>query len=77
MRAHLSKRIVAKMARKRREERTEDARAWTETWSEDAQAWFYYNPQTGQLQFEWYHVAVRVVLDIIFHGRSYLTRGAK
>lgn len=49
VRAHLSKRIVAKMTRKRREERTEDARAWIETWSEDAQAWFYYNPQTGQL----------------------------
>ncbi|CAM9318276.1 unnamed protein product, partial [Laminaria digitata] len=47
VRAHLSKRIVAKLAAVRREKRVSDARQWTETWSEDAQAWFYYNAQTG------------------------------
>lgn len=51
MRARLSKRVVAKMARKRREGRTDDARAWVETWSEDAQAWFYYNPSTGRVLY--------------------------
>lgn len=48
MRAHLSKRVVSKMSRKRKEERTENARLWVETWSEDAQAWFYYNAVTGR-----------------------------
>lgn len=46
-RAHSSKRLVAKLVRKRDEERTNDARMWEEMWSEDAQAWFYHNAENG------------------------------
>ncbi|CAM9975501.1 unnamed protein product, partial [Hapterophycus canaliculatus] len=48
VRAHLSKRIVAKLSKKRNEQRISDARLWTETWSEDAQMWFYHNATTGK-----------------------------
>ncbi|CAN0026735.1 unnamed protein product, partial [Ectocarpus sp. 8 AP-2014] len=32
----------------RKEKRISDARLWTETWSEDAQMWFYHNAATGK-----------------------------
>lgn len=48
MRAHLSKRTVSKLSKKRKERRISDARLWTETWSEDAQMWFYHNAATGK-----------------------------
>ncbi|CAM9548124.1 unnamed protein product [Ectocarpus fasciculatus] len=48
VRAHLSKRTVAKLSKKRKEKRISDARLWTETWSEDAQMWFYHNATTGK-----------------------------
>lgn len=47
MRSHLSKKTVAKLSKKRKEMRISDARLWTETWSEDAQMWFYHNATTG------------------------------
>lgn len=47
VRAHLSKRTVAKLSKNRKERRISDARLWTETWSEDAQMWFYHNATTG------------------------------
>ncbi|CAM9895447.1 unnamed protein product, partial [Scytosiphon promiscuus] len=52
VRAHLSKRIVAKLSKKRNEQRISDARLWTETWSEDAQMWFYHNATTGEALWE-------------------------
>eukprot|EP00903_Cladosiphon_okamuranus_P016579 g15293.t1 len=52
VRAHLSKRTVAKLAKKRKERRISDARLWTETWSEDAQMWFYHNASTGEALWE-------------------------
>ncbi|CAB1118732.1 unnamed protein product [Ectocarpus sp. CCAP 1310/34] len=48
VRAHLSKRTVAKLSKTRKEKRISDARLWTETWSEDAQMWFYHNATTGK-----------------------------
>ncbi|CAN0391905.1 unnamed protein product, partial [Discosporangium mesarthrocarpum] len=51
-RSYLAKKEVSRLARKRQERRINDARLWKETWSEDAEAWFYHNAATGEALWE-------------------------
>jgi len=43
---------VEKMYLEKKENMMTDARLWTETWSEDANTWFYHNSQTDEALWE-------------------------